>query len=894
MRNIVIPKYFFLFLLFFAGILSARGQGKSIIDGTVKDFENNKFIQNINVKLLSTVDSSLYKISLTDNRGGFSFEDCIPARYILRLQHIAYSTKDTIVDARQSVHITLNNINIKLKNTIIDSVFVNPSIYYKKDTLEINSDSFGLDSNAVIEDLLKKVPNFVIWGNGDITYKGEKIKSFVLNGQQFLSGDPQIILQNIPASATSTIQLYSRSSDKSNSKTDSNLELNIKTKSKSLSYFGVFEHILSKRYDSSVGLTLYRPNKFESTFFFNRNNVNKEIANNLGFLLNSAYKSSQRIPSEDILKLGINKNLAFGTMLKYTFTDKPDREEINRIGFEGAKDIQNTYSNRKNNISNPDILLFQNQDNMSDKRITREKYNIDYQYKKNKLLLYSKVLLMNSKIESNTKDSSFYQLNENISSENMEKSNSNRNQNFSYELNYSNTLKKSNIRIKSSIRFSIFDTHSTENTFFNRDLVKDVREVSDKEKEHNNIVKLDVRNIPFYQKLNLRSFVNISNEGMNINDDRVLVNNGTFISTLSYNNDHRKNVNMTRMGIEYAKYRSLTNRFSKSYNFQLFASREAQDTRQNSTNELLTDKFFQQLFSPGLAFNYEKNVLELRTYRIELSMDTRMQAMAQNYRVFLIDTLSRFNVFKPNKELKSGTYQNIKLLLAKDESSFNSSIEFNLKLYNNAIIDQVDRTANRYVYRSKTNHEGNSYNSTLNANVRKYLKIKESAVTLQTSFIWTSTDLPIILNSDLITGMNNRFNLNLSSDINIKESLLIGISNSASVGIVRREVDQTYTNNRLKVDIQKRFIKDFKISGSSIYDYAKFSQQGKSSSVLNFAIEYRFLKKRNAEINLNLWDALGSNKGIINEFDGVNYVYGTETKITRYLSLGFKFYPRKF
>ncbi|WP_164112206.1 MULTISPECIES: hypothetical protein [Sphingobacterium] len=894
MRNRLVMKYSLLAFFIFAGILGVLGQSKSIIAGTVKDLENNKFTQNINVKLLSVMDSSLYKISLTDYRGGFVFEDCIPAKYILRLQHVGYITKDTIIDAKQQNRVTVDNINIKLKNTLIDSVFVTPAIYYKKDTLEINSDSFGLDSNAVIEDLLKKVPNFVIWGNGDITYKGEKIKSFVLNGQQFLSGNPEIILQNIPASATSTIQLYARSSDKSNSKNDSNLELNIKTKSKSLSYFGALEHILSKRYDSSVGLTLYLPNKFQSTFFFNRNNVNKDVTNNLDFLLNSAYKSSQRIPSEDILKLGINRNLAFGTMLKYTFTDKPDREEINRIGFEGSKDIRSAYSNRQSNIDNPDISFSQNQVHVSERRVAQEKYNLDYQYKKNKLLISSKLSLLNSKIESTTSDSSFFQLNEDISSENMERLNSDRDQNLVYELNYSNILKKSKIKVKSSIRLGLFDKLSTENILFSRDVVNDDREINDKEKGHNNVVKFDLRNIPFYQKLNLKSFVNISNEAINLKDDRKLINNETFSPSLSYNNNSKKNINMARMGIEYAKYLSLTNRYSKSYNFQLFVSREALYAKQTSSNALLGDKFSQQLFSPGLSFNYEKNVLELTTYKIDIKVDKRLEAMELDYRVFLIDTLSRFNVFRPNNDLKSGTYQNIDLVLSKDKSSFNSSLEFNLKLYNNAIIDQIDRSTSRYVYRNKMNNEGDSYKSTLSANFRKYLKIKESQVTLRTNLVWTSTDLPIILNNDLINGTNNRFNFNFWGDININEHLLIGISNSASIGLIKRETDQTYSNNRLKLDVQKRFIKDFKISGSSIYDYAKFSQQGKSSTVLNFAIEYRFLKKRNAEINLNLWDALGNNKGIENSFDGVNYVYGTESRITRYLSLGFKFYPRKF
>ncbi|MCH5600512.1 hypothetical protein [Niabella ginsengisoli] len=54
------------------------------------------------------------------------------------------------------------------------------------DTLEINPDAFKLDSNAVVEDMLLRVPGLTVWGDGTITMNGRKLEKVYVDGKPFL------------------------------------------------------------------------------------------------------------------------------------------------------------------------------------------------------------------------------------------------------------------------------------------------------------------------------------------------------------------------------------------------------------------------------------------------------------------------------------------------------------------------------------------------------------------------------------------------------------------------------------------------------------------------------------------------------------------------------------
>lgn len=59
------------------------------LEGILTDSLQNP-LEDANVNLLSTKDSSLVKSDITDSRGGFHFDDINPDLYFINLQAIGY------------------------------------------------------------------------------------------------------------------------------------------------------------------------------------------------------------------------------------------------------------------------------------------------------------------------------------------------------------------------------------------------------------------------------------------------------------------------------------------------------------------------------------------------------------------------------------------------------------------------------------------------------------------------------------------------------------------------------------------------------------------------------------------------------------------------------------
>jgi len=81
------------------------------------------------------------------------------------------------------------------------------------DSVEFNSENFKTAPNAVVEDLLKKMPGMEVDKSGGITVNGKKVTKVFVNGKEFFTGDPMMATKNLPADAVDKIQVYDRKSD---------------------------------------------------------------------------------------------------------------------------------------------------------------------------------------------------------------------------------------------------------------------------------------------------------------------------------------------------------------------------------------------------------------------------------------------------------------------------------------------------------------------------------------------------------------------------------------------------------------------------------------------------------------------------------------------------------
>ena len=76
-----------------------------------------------------------------------------------------------------------------------------------------NAASFLLGQNAVLEDLLKRMPGMEVSNDGTIKYNGETIPRITVGGKTFFSDDPKMALKNLPAKVVDKVKVIDKKTD---------------------------------------------------------------------------------------------------------------------------------------------------------------------------------------------------------------------------------------------------------------------------------------------------------------------------------------------------------------------------------------------------------------------------------------------------------------------------------------------------------------------------------------------------------------------------------------------------------------------------------------------------------------------------------------------------------
>ena len=86
------------------------------------------------------------------------------------------------------------------------------AIYFIGDTLRYVADSFNVAENAVVEDLLKKLPGIKVEEDGSITSQGQDIDQVLVDGDEFFGSDPTIATRNLGAKVLKVLMFMKRPS----------------------------------------------------------------------------------------------------------------------------------------------------------------------------------------------------------------------------------------------------------------------------------------------------------------------------------------------------------------------------------------------------------------------------------------------------------------------------------------------------------------------------------------------------------------------------------------------------------------------------------------------------------------------------------------------------------
>ncbi|MEP6926002.1 MAG: TonB-dependent receptor [Ginsengibacter sp.] len=202
---------------FLAHSIAVSAQSNTTVTGNVKDTGNMQLLNGATISLINTKDSSLLSFVRTDSSGNFIFNKVPKGKYRLSATHSGFHTTWRSFNVTGESAIDLGQIYMRDKS-MLDEVIVEgekPPVTVNGDTLEFNAGSFATKPNAVVEDLLKKMPGIQVDKDGTIRVNGQRINKVFVNGKEFFTGDPKLATQNLPADAVDKVQVFEKKSDQS-------------------------------------------------------------------------------------------------------------------------------------------------------------------------------------------------------------------------------------------------------------------------------------------------------------------------------------------------------------------------------------------------------------------------------------------------------------------------------------------------------------------------------------------------------------------------------------------------------------------------------------------------------------------------------------------------------
>lgn len=195
------------FLFFTTVVFAQKGQ----IIGKVVD-QNGKALPLVTVTVFNALDTTIITYRMTNEDGNFKITN-LPIDKDLRLLatysgYEALRENFSLTDAK--LEWNFDTLRLVTTTKDLDEVVViseRPPVLIKKDTIEFNANAFKTLPNALVEDLLKKLPGVRVDANGNITVNGKPVNKILVDGKSFFGNDPKMATRNLPANAIDKVQV---------------------------------------------------------------------------------------------------------------------------------------------------------------------------------------------------------------------------------------------------------------------------------------------------------------------------------------------------------------------------------------------------------------------------------------------------------------------------------------------------------------------------------------------------------------------------------------------------------------------------------------------------------------------------------------------------------------
>ena len=214
------PKRLFSMLLFVFSFFTlsfspVAFSQKMTIKGALRD-SSDRPLEGATVMLLDGKDTSLVSFARSQSTGNFEFKNVVTANYFLKATYVGLQPLNQVVTPSGGEMLDLGPIRMlpipkDLKEVVIKGE--RDPVTIKQDTIEYNAGSFKVQPNAVVEDLLKRLPGVEVDRDGTVKAQGQQVRRVTVDGKEFFGRDPKMATKNLPADAVDKVQVFDRKSD---------------------------------------------------------------------------------------------------------------------------------------------------------------------------------------------------------------------------------------------------------------------------------------------------------------------------------------------------------------------------------------------------------------------------------------------------------------------------------------------------------------------------------------------------------------------------------------------------------------------------------------------------------------------------------------------------------
>ena len=278
-----------LILMVIIGIGNLSAQSTASVTGIVFDTISKKGLAYSTVSVVHEKDSTLVSFTRADSTGKFKLSGLPKGDYIINFSYVGYVPKWLPIKLTLAEQLDLGKValNDLLNANNVTVTARRPPVTINNDTIDFNTENFKTQPNAVVEDLLKKLPGVTVDKDGTVKVNGQKVNRILVNGREIFTGDLKMVTKNLDADAVDKVQVFDKKSDRAEftGMEDGQSEKTINLKLKKDRDNATFGRVsagqgTNKRFDAQANLNNFKGDK-QLTFIGMGNNTNKQ-----GFSIN--------------------------------------------------------------------------------------------------------------------------------------------------------------------------------------------------------------------------------------------------------------------------------------------------------------------------------------------------------------------------------------------------------------------------------------------------------------------------------------------------------------------------------------------------------------------------------------------------------------------------------